>query len=123
MKYTKKIAALLAIAMLGALAFTAAAQASTPGQRNALSKAQTYLRVLPFSKEGLYDQLRYEKFSRSNARWAVNHVHANWYAQAVRKARQYLKVMSFSRQGLIEQLEYDKFTHSQAVYGVSKVYH
>jgi spermidine/putrescine-binding protein len=110
------------IAVLAALSLTSAAQASTAGQRNALSSAQSYLRSGAFSKSGLVEQLEYEDFSKSEARWAVAHVGVSWNAEAVESAKSYLRSSSFSRQGLIEQLEYEGFTHSQAAYGVRKAY-
>jgi hypothetical protein len=111
------------VVLLAALSLTSSVQASTAGQRNALHSAQSYLRVSAFSKSGLVKQLKYEHFSSSDARWAVNHVHVSWNAQAVKSAKAYLKISSFSRQGLIDQLEYEGFTPSQAAYGVSKAYH
>jgi hypothetical protein len=113
----------VAIVVLAALPLASSAQASTAGQRNALNKAQSYLRVSAFSKSGLVEQLKYDHFSTSDARWAVAHLRVSWNAQAVKKAKSYLQISSFSRQGLIEQLEYDGFTHSQAAYGVRKAYH
>ena len=110
------------IVVLAALPLASSAQASTAGQRNALSSAQSYLRSGAFSKSGLVEQLEYEDFSRSEARWAVAHVRVSWNAEAVESAKSYLRTSSFSRQGLIEQLEYEGFTHSQAAYGVSKAY-
>ena len=112
----------VAIVVLAALSLASSAQASTAGQRNALSSAQSYLRYSAFSKSGLVEQLKYEHFSSSEARWAVAHVRVSWNAQAVKSAKSYLRYSSFSRQGLIEQLEYEGFTHSQAAYGVSKAY-
>jgi hypothetical protein len=108
--------------VLAALSLASSAQASTAGQRNALSSAQSYLRSGAFSKSGLIGQLKYERFSSSEARWAVAHVRVSWNAEAVQSAKSYLRSSSFSRQGLIEQLEYEGFTHSQAVYGVRKAY-
>ena len=110
------------IAVVAALSVASSAQASTAGQRNALDSAQSYLRSSAFSKSGLVEQLEYEHFSSSDARWAVAHLRVSWNAQAVKKAKSYLRISSFSRQGLIEQLEYDGFTHSQAAYGFSKAY-
>jgi hypothetical protein len=110
------------IVVLAALSLVSAAQASTAGQRNALASAESYLRSSAFSKSGLREQLEYEDYSRSDARWAVNHVRVSWNAQAVKSAKSYLEFSSFSRQGLIEQLEYEGFTRSQAVYGVRKAY-
>jgi Host cell surface-exposed lipoprotein len=111
------------IVVVAALSLVGPAQAATAGQRNALSKAEDYLSFTAFSKSGLADQLKFEGFSRAEARWAVNHVRVSWRRQAVKKAKSYLSLTSFSRQGLIEQLEFDGFTHSQAAYGVKKAYH
>jgi hypothetical protein len=112
----------VAIVVLAALPLASSAQASTAGQRNALSSAQDYLHSSAFSKSGLVEQLEYEDFSSSEARWAVAHVRVSWNAEAVESAKSYLRSSSFSRQGLIEQLEYEGFTHSQAAYGVRKAY-
>ena len=113
----------VAIVVLAALPLASSAQASTAGQRNALSTAQSYLRSGAFSKSGLVEQLKYDHFSSSDARWAVAHLRVSWNAQAVKKAKSYLSYTSFSKSGLIEQLEYDGFTPSQAKYGVRKAYH
>ena len=110
------------IVVLAALSLVSSAQASTAGQRNALSSAESYLRSQAFSKSGLIEQLEFEDFSSSEARWAVAHVRVSWKAQAVKKAKSYLSYSSFSRQGLIEQLEFEGFTPSQAAYGVRKAY-
>jgi predicted PurR-regulated permease PerM len=86
----------------------------TLSQQNALSKAESYLRTMPFSHSGLIEQLKYDQFSEEDARYAANNCNADWNEQAIRKAKSYLKTMAFSREGLIEQLEYDGFTNSQA---------
>ncbi len=93
----------------------------TMGQRNALAKAQSYLRLTAFSRQGLIEQLEYEGFSHSDSVYATNHCGADWNEQATLKADSYLELMSFSRSGLIEQLIYEGFTRSQAEYGVSAV--
>ncbi|WP_196807603.1 Ltp family lipoprotein [Candidatus Solirubrobacter pratensis] len=113
----------MTIVVLAALPLASSAQASTPGQRNALRSAQSYLASSAFSKSGLVEQLKYEDFSSSEARWAVAHVRVSWNAEAVESAKSYLRSGSFSRQGLIDQLEYEGFTPSQAAYGVRKAYH
>ncbi len=117
----KKLLVAVVVAV-SALSLVGTAQASTAGQRNALSTAESYLQYSAFSKTGLIKQLKFEHYSSSEARWAVAHVRVSWNAQAVKSAKQYLRVSSFSRQGLIEQLEFEGFTHSQATYGVSKAY-
>jgi hypothetical protein len=116
------------IVSLAALSLASSAQAATAGQRQALGSAQDYLRSGSFSRAGLEDQLSSsygEGFSRSEARWAVAHVHANWNAEAVEAAKSYLRTSHFSRSGLIDQLESpygEQFTHAQAVYAVNRVY-
>jgi hypothetical protein len=92
-------------------------QKGTLGQRNATSKAESYLRTMAFSKSGLIEQLKYDGFSEEDSRYAVNICNADWNDQAIKKAKSYLKSMAFSRDGLIEQLEYDGFTNSQARIG------
>lgn len=89
----------------------------TMGQKNALSKAKSYLNLTAFSYEALIEQLEYAKFSHEEAVYAANNCGADWNEQAVKKAESYLNLTSFSRDGLIEQLEYSGFTHEQAVYG------
>ncbi len=94
----------------------------TAGQRNALARAKSYLAYSAFSKKGLKDQLLYERYSNSDAQYAVDHCGADWNTQAYLKAKSYLSFMSFSRDGLIDQLEFEGFTHSQAVYGADRAY-
>jgi hypothetical protein len=124
----KKLLTTALVAVLAALSLTTSAMASTASHREALEAAQSYLRSGHFSKAGLIHQLESpygEDFSHSDARWAVAHAHANWYAEAVEAAKSYLRSGHFSRQSLIHQLESEygeNFTHAQAVYGVSKAY-
>lgn len=90
----------------------------TMGQKNALQQAESYLSHMAFSYDGLVKQLEYEKYSREDAVYAVDHCGANWNEQAAKKAESYLSHMAFSRDSLIKQLEYEGFTHEQAIYGV-----
>lgn len=101
---------------------TTEAYTPTTGEENALNKAYNYLDSMAFSKSGLIEQLEYEGFTKSEAKYAVNNCGANWKEQAAKKAEQYLTSQSFSRSGLIEQLEYEGFTNKQARYGVNKAY-
>lgn len=94
----------------------------TTEQENALKEAQRYLSFSSFSRQGLIEQLEFEKYSTEAATYAADNCGANWYEQAAKKAQSYLNFSSFSRQGLIEQLEFEGFTHDQAVYGVDQVY-
>ena len=75
--------------------------------------------MMPFSYQGLVEQLEYEGYTSSEAVYAADYCGADWNRQAAEKAALYLDMMPFSRDGLIEQLEYEGFTHSQAVYGAS----
>lgn len=95
----------------------------TFAQKQAIRAANTYLSVMGYSKQGLEDQLVYDKFSRADAKYAVNHLDVNWNEQAYRSARDLLNVMGYSPAGLVSQLEtYGKFTHAQAVYGAHKAF-
>ncbi len=93
----------------------------TVSQENAIRKAESYLDVSGFSKEGLVEQLEFEGFSNKDAAFAVNNIDVDWNEQAARKAENYLDVSGFSRQGLIEQLEFEGFTAKQAAYGAKSV--
>lgn len=99
----------------------------TSGQDNALRAAENYLDTMPFSRQGLIRQLSSpagSDFARADAVFAVNHVKADWNAEAVEAARNYLDVMPMSRNGLIQQLSSSagsQFTHEQAVYAADKV--
>jgi hypothetical protein len=89
------------------------------GQKNAKSKAESYLRSSFFSRSGLIDQLLYEDFSKADAEYAVDAVDANWNVQAAGKAGRYLSSSAFSRSGLVDQLLYEGYTGSEAEYGVA----
>jgi hypothetical protein len=106
------------LSVLAPLTLAAApAEAVTGPQRQAIGMAYDYLDTMPFSKAGLYHQLRYEGFSRYVSDYAVNHISVSWRYQAVRMGRSYLSVMHFSCSGLIRQLDYERFVHWQSVYG------
>lgn len=100
----------------------------TTAQENAIESAQDYLDYSGFSRSGLISQLSSsagEGFSKADAVFAVNHVDANWRAEAYEAARDYLDYSSFSLSGLIEQLSSsagEGFTRAQAEYGAKKAY-
>lgn len=93
----------------------------TLGMKNAVGRAESYLRYTSFSKNGLIEQLEYEGFTRDEATYAVETVPVDWNDQCAKKAASYLKYSSFSRKGLADQLEYEGFTSSQIAYGLSAV--
>ncbi len=94
----------------------------TPGQKNAVSKAEQYLRFTAFSYTGLIGQLEYEGFSTEEATYGADNCGADWSEQAVLKAKNYLDFQSFSMQGLIDQLIFEGFTADEAAYGAEQAY-
>lgn len=90
-------------------------------QQNAYDKALDYLDFSAFSKEGLYEQLLYEKFPEDAARFAVDNIEVDWNSQAFAKAQDYLEYDSFSDAGLYDQLLYEKFTAEQAQYAIDNL--
>lgn len=81
--------------------------------RNALQKAEEYLKFMAFSRTGLYDQLSYEGFPADAAQFAVDNIETDWNENALQKALDYLDTMAFSDQGLYDQLIYEGFTAEQ----------
>jgi hypothetical protein len=93
----------------------------TLSQKNAVGKANDYLKMMAFSKSGLVKQLEFEGFDNEDATYAVNKIDVDWKEQAVRKGEEYLNIMSYSRSGLIEQLEFEGFTTEEATYAVDQI--
>lgn len=104
----------------------------TTAQKNAYKAGLNYLDFMPFSKQGLIDQLSSDYgdgYEVTDAEVAVNAIEesgqVDWVEQAKKAAQNYLDMMSFSKDGLIEQLESsagDQYTHEQAVEAVEAVY-
>lgn len=86
------------------------------GKKNALQAAEQYLNTMPFSYNGLIEQLKYSGYSEDEAKYGADNCGANWKNQAVSKAKTYLSTMPFSYNGLIEQLQYDNYTTEEATY-------
>lgn len=93
---------------------------ATTGEKNALKSAKDYLSVTSFSYTGLIEQLEYEGYSESEAKYGADNCGADWNEQAAKAAKQYLEISSFSRSALIEQLIYEGYTQDQAEYGVTQ---
>jgi hypothetical protein len=91
----------------------------TLSQINAEEMSRNYLNTTAFSYKGLINQLVYEGFSESDARYGADNCGADWKFQASQKAKDYLINQPFSRKGLINQLIYEGFTEKEAVYGVN----
>lgn len=95
-----------------------AAPSTVQSQANATNRANSYLRFMSFSRQGLVHQLKYEGFSTSDAEFGANSTGANWSQQALNKAKNYLSFQAFSHNGLINQLtcQAEQFTDGQAIY-------
>lgn len=93
----------------------------TAGMRNALERACSYLRYDGFSKSGLTNQLRYEKFSEEEIAFAIANCNANWYQEAKESAESYIRYLGLSRNELISQLEFEGFTREQTMYAIKAV--
>lgn len=92
-------------------------QTSSSLNDQAYRKALDYISIIPFSAQGLVEQLEYEGFTESESQSAVDALNVDWDEQALLKAQSYLNTSSFSYTGLIDQLEYEGFTNKQATYG------
>ena len=101
---------------------TAALSGASSEESAALESAKSYLSLMPFSHDGLVEQLEYEGFTTEEATYAADNCGADWNEQAVRSAQQYLDLMAFSQEGLAEQLEFEGFTAEQAAYGAEQAY-
>jgi len=104
-------------------ATTPAASGGVPSQNEAaLRSAENYNSLMPFSQQGLYDQLIYEGYTAEQAQYGASNVRADWYANALRDARQYQETMPMSEQRLYEQLVYEGYTNDQATYALTNLY-
>lgn len=93
----------------------------TIGQSNALRSAQSYLKTMGFSRQGLIEQLQYEQYSIEDATFAVDNAGADWGAEAAETAQSYMDTMAFSRGDLYDQLIYEGFTDAEANHGLAAV--
>lgn len=91
---------------------------ATDEQKKALWAVEQYLLLMPFSRQGLIEQLEFDGFSNVDAVYAVDHTMINWQDQAELSAKNYLEMMPFSANKLYEQLLFDGFTEDQSKYGV-----
>lgn len=91
------------------------------GKRNALNRANYYLNITSFSRDGLIKQLEYEGFTTEDVTYAVDNCGADWYEQAARRATEYINGSSFSYIGLVNELKHDGFTVEQAEHGAASV--
>lgn len=93
----------------------------TTEQENALASGQSYIDTMPFSHQGLIQQLKFEGFGQADAQYAADNVSVDWNAEAAESAEGYQQTMPMSRQGMIDQLVFEGFTPEQAAYGADSV--
>ena len=90
----------------------------------ALNKAKSYNSVLHMSKKDLYNQLTWNGFSSSAAQYAIDHLNADYKANALITAREYRKNNHLSKTEIYEWLTSSyvgKFTKEEANYAIQKL--
>ena len=91
-------------------------------RRSAIEMAQSYLSTMPFSPNGLYDQLLFEGFSEEDSQFAIEHLIVDWDEMCYETAVSYItNVGGFSKKSLIHQLVYEGFTKKQAKKAVKRL--
>ena len=93
----------------------------------ALKTAQGYNRFI-CQKKRIYEMLIYEGFNSDTAQYAINHLQADYKANALAQAREYLKYSNLSKTEIYDRLTspyFDKFTKEEANYAIQKnlIYH
>ena len=86
----------------------------------ALKKAQGY-NSLYLSKKGIYDLLIFKGFNSDTAQYAINHLNADYKANALAKAREHRKYSKISRSEIHKRLvspNFDNFTKEEANYAI-----
>ena len=99
----------------------------TPSQNNAIESAQSLVDTLPFSRQGLLDQLTSEfgsQFSEEDATFAVDSLSIDWNEEAIEGAQSLVDTLPISRQGLLDQLTSEfgsQFTQEEATFAVESL--
>ena len=86
----------------------------------ALKEAQSYNRLY-LSKKGIYDQLIFKGFNSDTAQYAINHLNADYKANALAQARQHRKYSNLSKTEIYNMLtspRIDRFTKEEANYAI-----
>lgn len=95
--------------------------------KNALKAAESYIQTMPFSKQGLYEQLTSEhgsKFPEEAAQYAIDNLQVDYKEQALKAAKNYMDTMPMSDSELYDQLisEYgEKYTPEEAQYAIDNL--
>ena len=89
----------------------------------ALSKAKSSNSSLRLSKKGNYELLIYEGFNSDAAQYAVNHLQADYKANALAQARLYRKIANISKSEIHKRLvsSSEGFTEEEANYAIQKL--
>ena len=87
----------------------------------ALSEAKSYNSSLHLSKKGIYEMLIFDGFNSDAAQYAINHLQADYKANALARAREFLEYGSSSRSELYRKLTDRSFTKEEANYAIQKL--
>ena len=93
----------------------------TREQKNALKKAESYLKIMNFSYPGLEDQLEFEGFPKDAIEYAMANIIVDWNEQALAKANSYLSISAMSDESLRQQLDFEGFTKEQIDYAINNL--
>lgn len=103
-------------------------QTTVPSEySNALTKAQSYSRILHLSKKGIYKQLTSEyggKFTPAAGQYAIDNLNVDYNFNALQKARSYERTLHLSTERLRQQLTSDYgagFTAAEAEYAIQNL--
>lgn len=112
------------LGIIGILVISSSLLAATAEERAALGSAKSYASVMHMSKKAIYKQLISEYgdgFEKEPAKYAVDHVEADWKKNALESAKNYRSVMNMSKKAIYKQLisPYgDQFTKEEAQYAI-----
>ena len=84
-------------------------------------KRKAIIRFFISQKKALYDSLTWYGFSSSAAQYAIDHLNADYKANALARAREYRKYNNFSKTEIYERLTSSwigKFTKEEANYAI-----
>ena len=95
--------------------------------KNALKTANTYSSLQHMSKQGIYDQLTSEygeAFPADAAKYAIEHMTADWNYNALKTAESYSNTQHMSKRSIYSQLTSsygEKFKASEAQYAIDNI--
>ncbi|WOO88424.1 Ltp family lipoprotein [Mollicutes bacterium LVI A0078] len=97
-----------------------AAEADKANRENekALKSAESYIKIMAFSEEGLRGQLKFEGFTAEQIDYALDNLEVDWNEEAVQSATSYSNTLSMSSSAIYDQLLFEGFTAEQAQYGI-----